>query len=66
MCWCDYEECMAASITNQIQLEYYGVNRYISNEGITLEKYKQSLQTQIGCETGKLARHIVFQSFFFR
>ena len=57
---------MVAIFAKQIQLEYYGVNRYILNEGIILEKYKQSLQTQIGCETGKLARHIVFQSFFFQ
>ena len=39
LCCRDYAERVVDSFDHQIQLEYYGGNRYVSIEGIVLENF---------------------------
>ena len=55
-------EPVAENFENQSQSEYYGGNRSISISVIVLKQYKQSHQTQIGCEPGKPTINPVFNS----
>ena len=55
---------MVASFENQIRSEYYGGNRSLSIEEVSLNQYKKVQQTQLFCELGKPTRHSVFYSFF--
>ena len=45
LCRCDYSERVVASFPHQIQSEYYGGNRTVSIEGITLEHFSALPQT---------------------
>ena len=63
ICCRDYAERVVASFTNQIQYEYYGVNRSVSIEGISLEHFSAALQVDINSSTLSRPRHAVFHSF---
>ena len=45
LCRHDYSERLVASVSNQIQSQYYGGNRYLSIEGIVLEHFSAWSQT---------------------
>ena len=47
LCLRDYAERVVASFSNQIQSEYYGGNRYVSIEGITLKHFSEAPQVDI-------------------
>ena len=51
------------SFSNQIQSEYYGRNRSISIEVITLETFSAPQQTIPLSEPGNLSLHYMFHSF---
>ena len=44
LCCRDYAEKLVASLAHQIQSKYYGVNRYVSFEGIALEHFSSNKQ----------------------
>ena len=63
MLYCrDYAERLVASFYNQIQSEYYGVNIYVSIEGIALEHFSALPQKEINSSTEPCPRHAVFHS----
>ena len=41
LCRRDFADRLVASFSHQIQSEYYGVNRSVSIEGITLEHFSE-------------------------
>ena len=47
LCRRDYDERVVASFANQIQLEYYGGNRSVSIEVISLEHFSAAPQEDI-------------------
>ena len=63
LCRRDYAERLVASFANQIQSEYYGVNRSVSIEGIALEHFSAATHTDINSSTLSRPRHAVFHSF---
>ena len=63
LCRLDYAEMVVASFANQIQSEYYGVNRYVSIECIALEHFSAAPQADIDSSTLSFPRHAVFHSF---
>ena len=63
LCCRDYDDRVAANFPNQIQSEYYGVNRYVSIEGIVLEKFSAVPKTYINSTTPSLQRNAVFRCF---
>ena len=63
LCRRDYAERVLASFANQIQSEYYGGNRSVSIEGIALEHFSVSPQTDINSSTLSRPRHALFHSF---
>ena len=44
LCRSDYEERIVSSFSHQIQSEYYGGNRSVSIEGISLKNFSNSNQ----------------------
>ena len=64
LCCRDYAERVVASFSNQIQYEYYGVNRSVSIEGITLKHFSAAPQADINSSTLSRPRHAVFHSFY--
>ena len=60
LCHRDYAERVVASFPHQRQSEYYGVNRYVSIEGIALEHFSALPQTEINSSTKPCPRHAVF------
>ena len=60
LCRRDYAERVVVSSSNKIQSEYYGGNRYVSIEGITLEHFSALPQTEIKSSTKSCPRHAVF------
>ena len=65
LCCRDYVERVVASFANQIQSEYYGVNRAVSIEGIILEHFSAAPQADINSSTLSLPRHAVFNSILY-
>ena len=63
LCRRDYAERVVASFANQIQSEYYGGNRYVSIEVISLEHFSALPQTEINLSTKPCPRHAVFRFF---
>ena len=63
LCRCDYAERVLASFSNQIKSEYYGRNRSVSIEGITLEHFSAAQLSDIHSSTLSRPRHAVFHSF---
>ena len=63
LCCRDYAERSVASFSNQIQSEYYGGNRYVSIEVISLEHFSAAPQIDINSSTLSRPRHAVFQFF---
>ena len=63
LCCCDYSESVVASFANQIQLEYYGGNRYVSIDVISLEHSSAVPQADIISYKLSRQRHAVFHSF---
>ena len=63
LCRRDYDDRLVASFSNQIQSEYYGGNRSVSIEGISLEHSSELPQTEIKSSTKPCPRHAVFHSF---
>ena len=59
----DYAERLVVSFSHQIKYEYYGGNRYVSIEGITLENFNSLPQTEINSPPKTFPRHAVFHSF---
>ena len=51
LCRRDYAEMVLVSFANQIQSEYYGVNRSVSIEGIELEHFSTAPQAYINSST---------------
>ena len=64
LCRRDYVKRVVASFANQIQSEYYGVNRSVCIEGIVLEHFSAAPQADINSSTLSHPRHAVFYSFF--
>ena len=64
MCRRDYAERVVSSFANEIQSEYYGGNRYLSIEGIVLEKFSALLKADINSTTPSCQRHEVFHFFY--
>ena len=64
LCRRDYSEKVVASFDNQIQSEYYGVNRSVSTEVIALEHFSALTQTEINLSTKPFPQHAVFLFFF--
>ena len=60
----DYSERLVEIFSNRIQSEYYGGNRSVSIEGIALENFIATSQTDINSSTIPRPRHAVFHSFF--
>ena len=63
LCRCDYAEKVVASFANQIQSEYYGLNRSVSIEVIALEHFSAAPQADINSSTLSRPRHAVFHYF---
>ena len=63
LCCRDYAERAVASFDNQIQSEYYGGNKYVSIEGISLEHFSTAPQTDINSSSFSRPRHVVFNYF---
>ena len=59
----DYADRVVARFANQIQSEYYGVNRSVSEEGITLEHFSSVPKTDINSTTPSLQRNALFHYF---
>ena len=60
LCLHEYAEMLVASFANQIQSEYYGVNRSVSIEGIALEHFSALPQADINFSTLSRPRHELF------
>ena len=62
LCRSDYAERVVASFFHQIQSEYYGGNRSVSIDGITLEHF--SILANIGINVSNKSCHhqVVFHS----
>ena len=58
-----YTERLVASFANKIKYEYYGGNRSVSIEGISLEHFSAASQADINSSTLSHPRHAVFHSF---
>ena len=56
LCRRDYAERVVASFANQIKLEYYGGNIYVSIEVIELEHFSAVTQADINSSTMKIYR----------
>ena len=63
LCHRDYAERVVASFANRIQSEYYGGNRSVSIEGISLEHFSAATQADINSSTLSRPRHTVFHYF---
>ena len=63
LCHRDYSERVVAIFANQIQSEYYGENRSVLIEGISLEHFSAAPQADINSSTLSCPRHAVFHSF---
>ena len=59
----DYAERVVASFSNQIKSEYYGGNKSVSIEDITLKHFSELPQTEIKSSTETCPQHAVFCSF---
>ena len=59
LCRRDYAEMVVASFANKIQSEYYGGNRSVSIEGISLEHFSAAPQADISSSTLSRSRHAV-------
>ena len=54
---------IVASFSHQIQSEYYGGNRLVSNKGILLEHFNALPQTEINLSKKSFPRHALFKYF---
>ena len=63
LCFRDYSERVVASFANQIQSEYYDLNRSVSIEGIALEHLSSLPQTEINASPEPCPRHAMFHYF---
>ena len=63
LCCRYYAERVVAIFANQIQSEYYDVNRSVSIEGILLEHFSALPQTEINSSSKPCPRHVVFRYF---
>ena len=63
LCRRDYAERIVASFANQIQSEYYGGNRSMPIEGISLEHFSAAPQSYINSYTLSRPGHAVFHYF---
>ena len=63
LCTCDYAERAVDISPHQIQSEYYGGNRSVSIEGITLEHFSALLKSGINASTKSCPLHAVFHYF---
>ena len=63
LCCRDYFERVVAIFSNQIQSEYYGGNRSVSIEGITLQHFSAAPQADINSSTLSRPRHAIFHFF---
>ena len=46
LCCRDFSKIVVASFAHQIKSEYYGVNQYLSIEGISMEHFSAPIQTE--------------------
>ena len=60
----DYAEILVASVSHQIQSDYYGGNISVSIEGIASEHFHAPMHTETSGTTLARTRHDVFHSFF--
>ena len=63
LCWRDCAERVVASSANKIQSEYYGGNRAVSVEGIELDHFRESQQSQAFYGPSSPTSHAVFHTF---
>ena len=63
LCCREYAERVVAIFANQIQSEYYGGNRSMPIEGISLEHFSASPLADINSSTLSRPRHVIFHSF---
>ena len=66
LCRHDYNERLVTIFANKIQSEYYGGNRSVSIEGITLEHFSSVPQADINSYTLSRQRHAVFHYSYLR
>ena len=66
LCLLDYADRLVASFPHKIQSGYYGGNRSVFIEGITLEHFSALPMTGISSSTKSCPRHPVFHYFFIR
>ena len=63
LCCRDYANGLVASFSHQIQSEYYGGNRFVSIEGISLKLFNALPKSIINASTKLCPSHAVFNSF---
>ena len=63
LCRRDYAERVVTRFSHQMKSEYYGENRSVSIEGITLENFSTLQKADINSTTPSRQRHTVFHSF---
>ena len=64
LCRRDYAERLVAIFSHQIQSEYYGGNRSVSIESISLEYFREFPKADINSNTPSRQHHAVFHYFF--
>ena len=64
LCFRDYAEQVVASFSHQIQSEYYGGNRSVSNEGVYLVHFNASHHPIPLLAIDNMSQHAVFCYFF--
>ena len=64
LCCRDYADKVFVCFAYQIQSEYYGGNRSVSIEVISMENFSALPQTEINSSAKPCPRHTVFHSFF--
>ena len=64
LCCQDYSQSVVDSFAHQIQSEYYGINWYVSIEGVSLEHFSEPAQTETPGTPQSRRSQSVFHSFF--
>ena len=63
LCCCGYADIVVANFPHIIQSEYYGSNQYVSIEGIKLDRFSATTQTEVAATSQERTRHSVFCTF---
>ena len=65
LCHSDYAERVVSIFAHKIKSEYYGRNRFISNEVISLESLSTPNHTSPLFASDSVSRQVVFHSFLY-